>query len=101
MVCAVYIRMAFTRAGVSVGLTCIIKATAPATTGAAIEVPLKYITLLSAAVELPQAKVGAEAKILLPPPTFPFEAAPMILLPGATKSGLIKLSYRFAPLTIL
>src|SRR3989442_9889299 len=42
---AVYINIAFTMFGVSVGLACKSNAAAPATTGEAIEVPLRYISL--------------------------------------------------------
>src|SRR5918911_5028362 len=44
--CAVYMRIALIRLGVNFGLACKSKAAAPATTGVAIEVPLKYICLL-------------------------------------------------------
>ena len=43
---ALYCRMAFTSGGVSPGLACSIKATAPATAGAATEVPLSSIKAL-------------------------------------------------------
>src|ERR1043165_9667554 len=41
--CDAYIRIALARFGVSFGLACKIRATAPETTGVAIEVPERYI----------------------------------------------------------
>ena len=43
--CAVYCRIALTSGGVRPGLACSISATAPATTGAEIEVPLTIISV--------------------------------------------------------
>src|ERR1051326_7599642 len=48
--CAVYIRIVLTMFGVRLGLTCSSKAAAPATTGADIDVPLRYISLCSTVV---------------------------------------------------
>src|SRR5882762_4288090 len=78
---AVYIKIILIRFGVRVGLASNSTATAPATMGDETEVPLSRIFVP------PTSKVGfSRASALYG------AAAPMILLPGATRSGLIKLS---------
>src|SRR5581483_5291123 len=55
---AVYIRIALTRLGVRFGFACNISATAPETTGVAIEVPLWYITWSAAVLAVPVLSAG-------------------------------------------
>ena len=74
--------------GVSFGLACSSRAAAPATIGVEIEVPLRYIIFwLIFPAPRPVSKLGNVVTIRL------FCASAKIsLLPGATRSGLTRLS---------
>src|SRR5215213_8985598 len=85
--CAVYSRRALTRLGFRPGLLCMSKAAAPATAGVAIDVPLIYIISRSTLALTLASSSGWFVMI-----EQPLDCAPMILLPGATMSGLIMLS---------
>ena len=52
--------------GVRFGLTCSNRAAAPATTGAATDVPLKYITRLFGSVSKPALNSGCKVTIAFP-----------------------------------
>src|ERR1044071_408986 len=85
--CAVYIRIILTMFGVSFGLACNIKAAAPATTGVAIDVPLRYIAWMFSPLLIAVFKFG-----YLLTRELSSDSAAIILLPGATRSGFIRLS---------
>ena len=84
--------------GVRFGLTWRSSADAPATTGADIDVPLMYITLSDSGVKrsFTSESAGLSTDITL------FGAlCEMTLLPGATRSGLIRLSYTRVPVAVV
>ena len=99
--CALYCKMALISGGVRPGLACSISATVPATAGAATEVPLSSICV-SARLAV-TAKGSTSAVLYMVPRKFQVSAlpavaaAPTILLPGATRSGLSRLSARRTP----
>src|SRR6266550_8198314 len=80
--CAVYIRIILIMFGVSFGFASNRTAIAPATMGAETEVPLRRMLLLQ--LLSTQRSGFSDSSSLLG------AAAPMILFPGATRSGLIK-----------
>src|ERR1043166_126748 len=86
--CAVYIKIILIMFGVRLGLASSSTAAAPATIGLETEVPLRRIRF-----DFPgTARSGFDANKLL------FgDASPMILFPGAARSGLIKLSWWLTP----
>src|SRR5690349_20464497 len=85
--CAVYIMSDLTRFGVKVGLASNINAAVPATSGAAIEVPLSIICRRVGALLTPASSEGfSVTRQLLG------DSAKMVLLPGAESSGLTMLS---------
>jgi len=85
--CAEYIKSALTRLGVSSGFAWSIRAAAPAATGVAIELPLRYICLRLSTGLTPASSAGFCAMRELAT-----ACALTILLPGATRSGLTRLS---------
>ena len=98
---ALYCRMALMSGGVRPGLACNISATAPDTTGAATEVPDSIITDSPPLVLLPTpcASCGylAGSALRKNKVKLSTDLAPRTLLPGATRSGLSRLSTRRAP----
>ena len=86
--CAVYIRMALTMFGVRRGLWRSSSEAAPATSGAAIEVPFIVIMFRVLSALTYALSCGLLSRMLLSA-----AAAQMTLLPGATRSGLIRLSW--------
>jgi len=62
----VYIKIILTIFGVSFGLSCSIIAATPETTGAAIELPLRYIKRLSLVSVTPASSSGCAMTRLLP-----------------------------------
>ena len=87
--------------GVSPGLACSISATAPATTGAATEVPDSIMTDSPPWLLLPGTCVScgylAGSALRKVSERLSTDLAPRILLPGATRSGLSRLSMRRTP----
>jgi hypothetical protein len=67
-------------------------AAVPATKGADIEEPLRYITWSVVVVVLPTLRLGYFVIRLVNLPTLLGEIAPINLFPGATRSGLLRLS---------
>ena len=95
--CAVYCRMALTIGGVRPGLASSRAAAAPATTGAATDVPDSDISSWPAACSAPGTAASAgtrRARALRTGPVAPgwVDMAATMRLPGATRSGLIRLS---------
>ena len=87
-----YISKVLTRFGVRVGLASNISAAAPATSGAAIDVPLNIICLRVGLLLTLASKDGfCESRKLLG------DCAKTVLLPAAEISGLIKLSKCLMP----
>ena len=86
---AVYCRIALIRGGVRPGLACSSSAAAPETAGADTEVPLSCMSAVSAVPAVPYTRRSGR-----PPSTDQSAREPMIRLPGATRSGLRKLSAR-------
>src|SRR5262249_55287987 len=91
--CAVYWRIAFTSGGVRPGFACNMSAAAPATTGAATDVPLNSISVWFGAWVAPGtiASCGYVVTSWFHParvPRMSEESAPTTRLPGATRSGL-------------
>ena len=90
---AVYCRMALTMGGVSPGLACSSSATAPLTTGAETEVPLSIISdLFSTWLVTPASSPGLLRARAFHSPSLDVAPTLKIRLPGATRSGLIRLS---------
>src|ERR1043166_3253233 len=84
---AVYIKIILMTFGVRLEFASSSRAAVPATTGVDIEVPLRYISFILVAEYLEVSKVGYSLiRLLLA------ASAEMILLPGASRSGLIRLS---------
>src|SRR5947209_2599919 len=99
--CAEYIRIILIVFGVRFGLACNIKATVPATTGVAIDVPLRYIKRLLLSSVIPESNCGfCLIKLFGTETVSPEEldvvvmsdSAYISLFPGATRSGLTRLS---------
>ena len=94
-------RMALTSGGVSPGLACSSRATAPDTAGAAMDVPLSNICVSLRLAVMPNGVTSDEANKrpmrFQVSPLDAVAAAPTILLPGATRSGLSRLSTRRTP----
>ena len=93
---ALYCKMALMSGGVSPGLACSSKATAPATAGAETEVPDNIITDSPPWPLLPGTCVNAGYLLGKTLQVFSLrlstDSAPRTLLPGATRSGLSRLS---------
>ena len=82
-----YIMIILTRFGVRLELACNSSAAVPAAMGVAIEVPFRYICLRVGSVLTPASSSGCCVTIRLST-----ASASTILLPGATMSGLTRLS---------
>ena len=94
---AVYCRMALISGGVRPGLACSSRAAVPATAGAATEVPLSSISSWSRVWAAPASAISAGYSVASRLPVgaglpASFDTAPSRRLPGATRSGLIRLS---------
>ncbi len=90
---AEYCSIAFIRGGVRPGLASSIRATAPATAGAATEVPLRRIRpSLTKRIASGWAREGVSCRSLAGAPLGCAAAAPSTLLPMATRSGFRRLS---------
>ena len=86
-----------TSGGVSPGLTCSSSAAAPATTGAATDVPLNSISVLFGAWAAPGTFASCGYVVtsrfqVLRWPKMSADSAPTMRLPGATRSGFSRLS---------
>ena len=88
---AVYIKAILTIFGVSFGLICSISAATPDTIGVAIEVPLRYIRRLLLLSVMPESNCGFCVTSRFGP-ALESASAKISLLPGATRSGLSRLS---------
>ena len=98
---ALYCKMALISGGVSPGLACSSNATAPATTGADTEVPDNTMTDSPPLLLLPATCVScgylAGSTLGSSNAKLSTDLAPSTLLPGATRSGLSRLSMRRTP----
>ena len=96
---ALYCRMALISGGVSPGLACSISATAPLTTGADTEVPLRNISVWPNTWPVkPASRPVFRAASRFHWPVFDVDAALTRALPGASRSGLSRLSTTRWPL---